>query len=421
MSTNSTKKVKNFKSIAIHWQVLISILAAVLVGVLFHSKTQNTSQLSMGFISLLDFGSDVFLRLLSMIVIPLIIFSVFNGITQIRTARDLKQIGLKTAMLYVFTSLVAIVTGLIFVNLLQPGVGANLPLPTANANTMMTTPDHWWNLLTRIIPKNPFAALASGDMVSIIFYVIVFAIFTMRIDAIKRQPILELFEGFNTVFMKIVHTIIKLAPIGIFCIVTKLISTTGMEIFIPLLKYLLTAFIGLAFHFFIFLPFLYKFKTGKSPRVFLNAMSPALLTAFSTASSASTLPLTLECATERAKLSKKTSGIVLPLGATINMDGTALYEGVAVLFIAQALGVDLSLIQQVIVLFTALLVSIGAAGIPHAGLVMMVIILKAVNLPLEATGMIWAVDRILDMARTATNVWSDCVITAVVDNASSHD
>jgi Na+/H+-dicarboxylate symporter len=253
-------------------------------------------------------------------------------------------------------------------------------------------------------------------MVGVIFFTIMFSIFAMKSAETHRAPVVNLMGAVYEIMMKMVGAIIRLAPLGVFCLVAKLVATLGFDVFMPLMKYMVTVILALGIHFFIILPAIFWWWTRSSPWAYMQALAPALLTAFSSASSAATLPLTMECAENRGGVSEKVTSIVLPLGATVNMDGTALYEGVAVLFIAQVLGHDLAFAQQLIVLLTALLVSVGAAGIPHAGLVMMVIILEAVGLPLEATGMIWAVDRVVDMARTATNVWSDAVGAAVIDH-----
>ena len=298
------------------------------------------------------------------------------------------------------------------VNLIQPGVGSELEIPQAEQEII--SGGVWSDLILRIVPKNAMGALASGDMISIIFFTVCFSIFAFKVSEESRSRIVNFFRAILDIVMVMTLFIIGLAPYGVFCLVADLIIHTGFSAFIPLGLYCITVFFALCIHVFVVLPLLLKALTGLSPWRLMSAMSPALLTAFSTASSSATLPLTMACAQRRAGVKKRVSSFVLPLGATVNMDGTALYECVAVIFVAQVLGHELTVAHQVTIIFTALLVSVGAAGIPHAGLVMMVIIFKAVGLPLEATGMIFAVDRVLDMARTMTNVWSDCTCTAVV-------
>ena len=349
-----------------------------------------------------------------MCIVPMVVSSLFIGVCNVSSTRDLGRIGGRTGIYYLCTSLISVCVGLLFVNLFQPGVGASISL--GNSAKEVTPPGSLFDILSRIVPSNPIKALADMDMMGIIFFTVVFAIFTLKVGGQPKETMKSFFSAIYEIMMKLVHGVIQLAPIGVFCLLAKLVANTGFEVFIPLGKYVIVVMAALAFHFFVILPLIYKVFTKKNGYRYMNQLSPALLTAFSSASSAATLPLTMECVEKRGKVSPKISSIVLPLGATVNMDGTALYEGVAVLFIAQVMNVDLSLGAQFLILLTALLVSVGAAGIPHAGLVMMVIILQAVGLPLEATGMIWAVDRIVDMARTSVNVWSDSVGAAVVDS-----
>ena len=373
-------------------------------------------------ISLCGIGGTVFIRLLKMVVVPLVASSLFMGITSIKDSAELGRIGSRTAIYYVFSSLIAILVGLFFVNIIQPGVGSDLAskLDFAKSATHIK-PDSLWDTLINIVPVNPMGSVSSVpfDMLGLIFFVIIFGIFTMKVESSKRQPIVDFFSAISEVMIKMVNAIIYLAPIGVFCLVTKLVSQTGADVFVPLLWYLLTVSLALLAHVFGILPLVVFLVTKKNPYQYMKQMAPALLTAFSTASSAATLALTMKCSQIKGTVSKKVSSLVLPLGATVNMDGTALYEGVAVLFIAQVLGHDITLVQQFTVLITALLVSIGAAGIPHAGLVMMVIIFEAIGLPIEATALIWAVDRVVDMGRTATNVWSDSVGALIINHSES--
>lgn len=402
--------VKN--GLALHWKILIALILGVVVGGLAQAGFLGGAKEQI--IYVLSLGASIFLKLLKMCIVPMVVSSLFVGVCNVSSTRDLGRIGGRTGIYYLFTSLMSISVGLLVVNVLKPGVGADIQL--GNAAKTVTPPSSLFDVISRIVPSNPFEALATMDMMGIIFFTIVFAIFTLKVGGKSRETVLNFFQAIYEIMMKLVEGVINLAPIGVFCLLAKLVANTGFSAFVPLSKYLLAVSAALAIHFFVILPLLYAIFTKKNGYKYMSQMSPALLTAFSSASSAATLPLTMECTAKNNAVSKKISSMVLPLGATVNMDGTALYEGVAVLFIAQVMGVDLSLGSQIIVLFTALLVSIGAAGIPHAGLVMMVIILQAVGLPLEATGMIWAVDRVVDMARTATNVWSDSVGAAVIDS-----
>jgi Na+/H+-dicarboxylate symporter len=357
--------------------------------------------------------ADLFLRLLKMIIVPLIITSIISGVTGVGGAGSLGRMGLKTLAYYVTTSMLAILTGQLLVNLIGPGVGADLGLQ-AKPDAVDASDQSLFGIILRMIPVNPIEVMAKGEILPIIFFCILFGIFLIQLEGRKREVLQNIFESGFEVMMKLTRFVIAFAPLGIFGLISRIVATTGFEPFKSLGVYFVTVLAGLLLHAFITLPLLLRVLAGLSASKYLRAMSPALLTAFSTSSSSATLPLTLECAEDRAKISNKTTSFVMPLGATINMDGTALYECVAVIFIAQAYGITLSMPQQAMVAITALLASIGAAGIPMAGLVMMSIVLKAVGLPLEGIGLILAVDRLLDMCRTTVNVWSDSCGTAII-------
>ncbi|MBU0518874.1 dicarboxylate/amino acid:cation symporter [bacterium] len=357
--------------------------------------------------------ADLFLRLLKMVIVPLIITSIVSGVTGVGGAASLGRMGLKTLGYYVTTSLLAILTGQFLVNLIQPGVGADLGLHQ-QPQAVDASDQSLFGILLRMIPTNPIESMANADILPIIFFCILFGIFLIQLSEKKRAPLVNLFNSGFEVMMKLTRFVIAFAPLGIFGLIARIVATTGFEPFKSLGLYFITVLVALLIHAAITLPLLLRFIGKLSPVKFVKAMSPALLTAFSTSSSSATLPLTMECAEDRAGISNKTTSFVLPLGATINMDGTALYECVAVIFIAQAYGITLTFPQQAMVAITALLASIGAAGIPMAGLVMMTIVLKAVGLPLEGIGLILAVDRLLDMCRTTVNVWSDSCGTAII-------
>ena len=324
------------------------------------------------------------------------------------------RIGLKTLSWYVVTSMLAIVTGLLVVNVMSPGVGADIMIPTQGREAH--TPSGFWDVVVNMVPTNVVEAAASFDMFGIITFALFFGIFLLQLEEQKRNLMIGLFEAGSEVMMKMTMAVIALAPFGVAFLMLNATALNGTDVFVPLAWYMLTVLLALLFHACVTLPVILKFVGKRDPLKFARAMSPALLTAFSSASSNGTLPLTMASVEKRAQVSNQTSSFVLPLGATINMDGTALYEAVAVLFIAQhTMTEPLSLGLQITVALTALLVSIGAAGIPHAGLVMMVIVLQAVGLPLEMQGLILAVDRVLDMFRTSVNVWSDSCGCAIID------
>jgi len=363
----------------------------------------------------------LFLRLLQMVVVPLIVTSLVTGTTKMGSLERLGQLGGRTFAYYIGTSLLAITTGIFMVNLIRPGEGG-VPVAEPSADAVphvveggRSVGEVLWEQVLRMVPKNPIASAADGDMLPIIFFALMVGVF---INAVGGKHATLLRDGFDAgfeVMMRMTMFVVKLAPFGVFGFMVYAAADKGLSVFVSLGWYMLTVFLALCVHAFITLPLLLRLLAGRSAIEFGKAMSPALVTAFSTASSNATLPLTMSSVETRAGVEQKTSAFVLPLGATINMDGTALYEAVAVLFIAQSLGTDLTLAQQVIVAMTALLASVGAAGIPHAGTVMMVIVLEAVGLPVSAVGLILAVDRVLDMCRTTVNVWSDSTCAAVID------
>lgn len=368
---------------------------------------------------------DVFLRLLSMIVAPLIFCSLVTGMTSTGSLEGLGRLGGRTLAYYITTSAVAAVTGILLSNLIQPGRHTKLDLvedaAEAPASAVLSggrnLGEVLWNQLFALIPSNPFAALSdpsNTSMLGVIFFALMFGVFISVVGGDSGELLRRIFSAAFDVMMRMTMFIIRIAPVGVLGYMLYAAAGKGLDVFVALGWYVVTVAVGLTIHTFVTLPLILLFLARRSPWEYGQAVSPALLTAFSTASSNGTLPLTMTCVEKRAGISNRVTSFVLPLGATINMDGTALYEAAAVLFIAQVTGHDLSVAQQAIVAFTALLVSIGAAGIPHAGTVMMVVVLSAVGLPLEGVGLILAVDRVLDMYRTVTNVWSDSTACAVI-------
>ena len=370
----------------------------------------------------IEFLGTLFLKALRMIIVPLIATSIITGVAGLGGAAGFGRMGIRTLLYYTATSLLAILTGLLLVNLLKPGVGVNLGLaqpPEKLAESMAQFGDSPFGAVVRllfdIVPANPFESMAEGKILQIIFFCLLFGYFITRLPKTSRETLTHFFESCFEVMMRVTNLIIRFAPIGIFALVSKTVATTGFEALGGLGIYVITVFVGLAIHAVFTLPAVLLIAGRGNPRHHAQAMAPALLTAFSTSSSSATLPLTMESLEKRAGVSNRTTSFVAPLGATVNMDGTALYECVAAMFIAQAYGVELGFAQQLLVVVTALLASIGAAGIPMAGLVMISVILTAVGLPLEGVGLILAVDRVLDMCRTTVNVWSDSCGAAVVE------
>lgn len=396
------------QKLKLHWQILIAFIIAVLLGLFFPQSSEYVKWLG-----------DLFLRALKMIIVPLVFSSIVSGVVNLGSSSSLGRLGAKTIAYYITTSLAAILTGLILVDLIRPGVGADLGF-RMEVHDLTSTTGSLGDIILRIVPTNLFEVFVKGDMLAIIFFALLFGFFIPRVSEKYSMPLISFFNSIFEVMMKLTSFIIKFAPIGILGIVTGIVADQASDKakLVSMLEhlgvYMLTVLSGLAIHMFITLPLLLKILGRVRPFLHFKALSLPLITAFSTSSSSATLPLTIEAVENNVGVSNKISSLVLPLGATINMDGTALYECVAAMFIAQAYGIELSFIQQMIVVVTALLASIGAAGIPMAGLVMMSIVLTSVGLPLEGVGLILAIDRPLDMCRTTVNVFSDTCGAAII-------
>jgi Na+/H+-dicarboxylate symporter len=403
----------------LHWQILIALGLAVLAGML---AGKHASIFGVLFYDIFNFIGTLFLNALKMIIVPLIVSSIIVGIAGVGGTVGLGRLGSKTILYYLATSLFAILTGLLLVNLFSPGIidgqpardvlGLNIEQAAiANDKVGSRGVGDIADVFLSMVPPNIVAAAANGQMLGLIFFSLLFGYFMTRIGESRQDMQLTFWQGVYHTMMKITDFIMKFAPLGVFGLVAKVIAgiEPGQvdELAASLGVFFITVVLALAVHALITLPLLLKFIGRVRPFRQYVAMAPALLTAFSTASSSATLPITLDCVEKNAKVSNRTSSFVLPLGATVNMDGTALYECVAAMFIAQAYGLELSFTTQFVIVLVALLTSIGVAGIPAASLVAITIILTTIGLPLEALGLILAVDRILDMFRTAVNVFSD--------------
>jgi Na+/H+-dicarboxylate symporter len=410
------------RKLGLHWQILIALTLGVGAGLLFPQDTVLAGGIRP--FALFDFLGSTFLRALRMVIVPLLMGSIISGVVGVGAGRGLGRLFSKTFAWYISTSLLAILVGLILVNIVQPGmigqeaVGQRLGLSDSSAELSATLGDRGAGdlvqIIQRMIPPNPVAAAAEGQMLPLIFFCLLLGIAITTLNDKQRQAQLGFWESLFAAMMRLTGWVIMTAPIGIFGLMAKITAASGFAAFAPLARYGLTVLAALILHAAITLPLL-VFLVGRiSPLRHFRVMAPALLTAFSTRSSSATLPLTMDRIENGAGVSNRVTSFVLPLGATVNMDGTALYECIAALFIAQAYGVDLGVGAQVLVVLTALLASIGAAGIPSAGLVMISIILDAVGLPLEGVALILAIDPVLDMCRTAVNVWSDSCGAVVV-------
>jgi proton glutamate symport protein len=392
------------KRFSLPLQIATALVLAVILGSVFPSISPYVSWMG-----------TLFLKALKMIVAPLVLVSIICGMTKLQGGKDFGRLGIKTLTWYIGTSLIAIITGLILVNLIKPGVGTTLNLKTTITDLSVQNTTIWDNML-RIVPDNIFKALAETDMLAIIFIAMLFGYFVTVLEEQNKKTLLSFFDAANELIMKVTGLIIRVSPVGIFAIVLKIVSEQSDlgELIYRLAKYMGVVISGLVIHSIVIMPLILWIRAGINPLKHIMAVATPLLTAFSTSSSNAALPLSMDAMEKNAGVSVKISSFTLPLGATINMNGTALYEIVAALFIAQSYGIHLTIGQQVITVFTALMASIGAAGIPMAGMVTMGMVLTAVGLPMEGIGLIMAVDRILDMFRTSVNVWGDTVVCAII-------
>ncbi len=388
----------------LYLQILAALVLGVLFGIYFPEKVKYISWMG-----------EIFMRALKMIIIPLILTSIISGVANIGGADNLGRLGLRTIGYYMLTSLLAIITGLFFVNLIKPGVGADLGFNEV-VNDIPVVNNPLKDTLINIVPTNIFQAFNESNMLSIIFFAILFGFFITRIKKEHSKLLIDFFNASFEAIMKLTQFIILFTPIGIFGIIATVVSEQDNlgALASRLGIYMLAVLAGLFFHAFVSLFILLKTIGKTNPFKHFRQMISVLLTAFSTSSSGATLSLTMDSVKNKVGVSNKVASFTLPLGATINMDGTALYELVVAIFIAQAYGIELTITQQFVAVITTLLASIGAAGIPMAGLVMISVVLTAMGLPLEGLGLVLAVDRILDMFRTAVNVWSDSCAAVII-------
>lgn len=360
----------------------------------------------------LQFVGQMFLALLKMLIIPLVFASVFVAILSLGSGEALKKLGIKAFAYYFATTALAVFLGLVMVNLFNPAThldAAAAQVAIEHKEVSLAT------LLLSFIPGNLFAALAEARIVQILVFVVFFAVAALLLPDQERDILKRFFEAINAAMTKIAGWIIALTPVGVFSLLGYTVAKEGIDAIIELKGYVLTVLAALTVHAAVTLPLVASAIGRFNPLAYFLQVREAVMIAFSTASSSATLPVSIRVSEARGGVDKRSAGFILPLGATVNMDGTALYESIAVLFIANSYGADLTLAQQITIFLTATFASVGAAGIPGAGLVMMTIILESVGLPLEAIGLIVAVDRILDMFRTATNVWGDLLGAKVLN------
>lgn len=359
-----------------------------------------------------------FIRLMQMLVVPLVFCSLVCGSMAIGDTRRLGKVGMKTIAFYLLTTAIAITVAILLASLINPGTGLDMGR-IETTETAVGEKLSMADTLLQIIPTNPLGALASGEMLPIILFALIIGVILAHRGE-KADTVSSFFSQFNDIMMDMTMGVMKLAPVGVFCLIARTFAGLGLDAFLPLLKYMLAVFFALALQGLVVYQVLLKLFTGLSPVRFLKKFAPVMAFAFSTATSNATIPLSIDTLHRKMGVSKKISSFTIPLGATINMDGTAIMQGVAVVFAAQAFHIQLSAADFLTVIATATLASIGTAGVPSVGLITLSMVFNSVGLPVEAIGLIMGIDRILDMTRTAVNITGDAVCTTIVarqDNA----
>lgn len=418
----------------LHWQIITGLVLGLIYGIV--AAWQHWGEFTNDWIT--PFGT-IFLNLLKFIAVPLILASLITGIASLSDVKKLSRIGGKTIAIYLSTTVVAILIGLAIVNVLEPGK----TVPPDMRERLQESYEGDAALSTQlaeqarergplqpivdIVPENLFSSTTDNrNMLQVVFIAIFMGIGLLMIPKEKAKPVLAFFDGLNALVIKLVELIMYIAPIGVFALIAGTINSIArdnlseiVELLAALGYYCIAVIGGLLIHTLITYPVLLRSFTSMSPRVFFSGIAPAQLVAFSTSSSGATLPVTMECAEKNLGVSEEVSSFVLPLGSTINMDGTALYQGVAAVFIAQTLGLELGFTAQLTIVLTAVLASIGTAAVPSAGIVMLVIILEAVGVPSAGIALILGVDRILDMMRTVTNITGDATVASIVAASES--
>lgn len=443
--------------LALHWKILIGLVLGVVVGLAINTMWDAGTWNSMGiddpaswvhgedtqgvnenpsliahaalFLRHLNsFVGDLFMRGLRFIAVPIVIFSLIVGASSLNDLSKLSRIGGKTIGIYLVTTAISISVGLLFANIAKPGSFVSEETrdgfvaqfgDQASAKIDQAQAPNVWDTVLNIVPTNPFNAIAQGNMLQIVFASLLVGIALTLIKREKAKSVIDFFDAMTDVIIKVVEIVLMIAPYAVFALIVDQIAELGLEILGSLAVYCMVVVAGLLTMMFVIYPIGFKLIGGLSFSRFFKAISPAQLLAFSSASSSATLPVTMECCEQRLGIKEEVSAFVLPIGATINMDGTALYQGVAAVFIAQLYGMDLSLSQQITIVLTATLASIGTAGVPGVGMIMLVIVLESVGIPLEGIAVILGVDRILDMCRTSCNVTGDCMVCAVVASSES--
>lgn len=406
-------KKKSKKKMGLTSKIFISLIAGAILGVILHyvvpeSYIRDTVLIN-GIFYVVGNG---FLRLMQMLVVPLVFCSLICGSAAIGDTKTLGKVGVKTLGFYMLTTALAVVVALSLANVINPGIGLNMSEISAQETTVAESVS-FADTLLNIIPKNPIQGLAEGNMLQIILFALIIGIILAKMGE-KTAAVSNFFSQFNEIMMEMTMMVMSLAPFGVFCLIAKTFSGIGFDAFLPLLKYMFGVILALIVQCFVVYMLMLKIFTGLNPIKFIKKFFPVMTFAFSTATSNATIPLSIDMLDEKIGVSRKISSFTIPLGATINMDGTAIMQGVAVVFASQAFGIPLGIQDYIMVVATATLASIGTAGVPSVGLITLSMVFNAVGLPIEGITLIMGIDRILDMLRTAVNVTGDAVCTTIV-------
>lgn len=402
--------LSKLKSISLSKWILIGMVSGALVGLFLNFFVTDPFIKDVVLLdNIFNLGGNGFIRLMKMLVVPLVFFSIVVGASSLSDIRKIGTIGGRTILIYIITTALAISISLIIGMIIQPGVGLDL---TGISQVNVTTNQTVTSTLLNIIPENPFYALSSGDMLPIIIFALLIGIILAELKG-ELETIDRLFSEANTIMMEMTRIVMYFAPIGVFCLIAKTFATLGIDGFLPLFKYVCCVMLALVVQLFIVYPSLLMIMTRLNPITFFKNFYSVMLFAFSSSSSNATIPLNLDKLSELG-VSRDVSSFTIPLGATINMDGTAVMQGCAVMFAAQAYGMDLGMSALLTVIFTAVLASIGTAGVPSVGLITLNMVFNSIGLPVEAIGMIIGIDRVLDMFRSAVNVTGDAICTIIV-------
>lgn len=397
-------------------KIFIALISGAVFGVLLHelvpAGTVRDEVIINGILYVVGQG---FIRLMKMLVVPLVFCSLVCGSMSIGDTKKLGGIGVKALVFYLCTTALAITVALSVANVINPGRGLDMAAAEQNAESVASTAQSVsvQETLLNIIPTNIFEALTNGTMLQVIVFALIVGIILAKLGD-RVETVKNFFGQFNDVMMEMTMMVMALAPAGVFCLIAKTFAETGFDAFLPMVKYMLAVMVALLIQCFVVYLGLLKIFTGLNPFIFIKNFFPVMAFAFSTATSNATIPMSIDTLAEKMGVSKRVSSFTIPLGATINMDGTAIMQGVAVVFAAQAFGIQLDFVDYLTVIGTATLASVGTAGIPSVGLVTLTMVFNSVGLPVEAIALIMGIDRILDMSRTAVNITGDAVCTTIV-------